>query len=482
MTETDVRRRRSSERTKRSNDRRSRRRRKLSFLSLRRNRYILAAALLVSVFLLSLGALALASVQDQQKILNGVTIAELKVGDLTMEEARVLVDDHANALLSQPLKLNVEQQTLEVTLADLGLRLDRDLTLQEAYDVGRQGSGLAKAFTNLVNLFSNRSINIAFKQDWNEDSLRQTLKESLEQFDKPAVDATLVATRDNTVTVMSEQTGSVINYEALVADIEGLNIYEVLPNINVEFEEQLPQVTAAQVEEQKITGLLSSYTTKFNPGETARSENVRLAANALDMALIKPGEILSFNGIVGERTVDAGYKDAYIILNGEFVPGLAGGICQVSSTLYNTGLLANLEIAQRSNHDLAITYVPLGQDATVAYPSLDLKFNNNTDGYILIRSWVSYDALTIEMYGKVKSGQEVAIANTIDEILPFTEQRLADETMAAGESQVKQQGQPGYVVRSTRTVKVKGEVISTESLPQSRYSPLPKILNVGPPL
>jgi vancomycin resistance protein YoaR len=182
---------------------------------------------------------------------------------------------------------------------------------------------------------------------------------------------------------------------------------------------------------------------------------------------------------VGERTVEGGYLDAYIIVDGKFVPGLAGGICQVSSTLYNTGLLANLSVTQRTNHDLAISYVPLGQDATVAYPNLDLKFNNNSGGYLLIRTKTTSDTVTVDIYGKVKPGQEVFITNTTESVIPPEEQHLVDETLAHGVSVLKQQGQQGYIVKSVRTVKVNGKVVSSEPLKQSVYKAMPKIYAVG---
>ncbi|MDP4125545.1 MAG: VanW family protein [Bacillota bacterium] len=281
------------------------------------------------------------------------------------------------------------------------------------------------------------------------------------------------------MSIQSEHVGFVYNPETITSQIKEIDIYKPPSEIKVEFKEQVPQLTSKVLDDQKVTGLLASYTTHFDPSQTARSENVRIAAKALDKSIIKPGDILSFNNIVGERTVEGGYKDAYIIVNGQFVPGLAGGICQVSSTLYNTGLLANLPVTQRSNHDLAITYVPLGQDATVAYPDLDLKFNNNTGGYLLIRTRTSANSITIELYGKVKPGQEVSISNTTESVLPVEEQRHVDETMAHGAAIVKQHGQPGYIVNSTRTVKLNGKVVSTEPLQKSVYKALPTIIAVG---
>lgn len=448
-----------------------------SLKSLRRKKYLLVSIALLFIILFSVGTLALIYTRDQQRILEGVTISGVNVGNLTQDDAKQIIDKEVNKLLSQTIVLSVGKQSPEIKLEDLGLGVNSDSALQEAYDIGRKGSIFEKVASKWS---AGKGVNIDFSQKWDESKIRESLKGTLDKFNDPATDATFQILKDNTMSIKSEQVGLVIDSEALIAKIKEINLYKLVPELKAEFKESIPLVTAAQLEDQKITGLLASYTTRFDPSQTARTENVKIAAKALDLAVIKPGNTLSFNQIVGERTVEGGYKDAYIIVNGEFVPGLAGGICQVSSTLYNTGLFANLAVTQRSNHDLAISYVPLGQDATVAYPDLDLKFNNNTGGYLLVRTRMSYNSITIDMYGKVKPGQEVFIGNTIDSIIPSTEQRLVDETMAHGASVLKQQGQPGYVVKSNRTVKVNGVVVSNEPLKQSRYLPLSKIFSIGP--
>lgn len=447
----------------------------LNYLRLRKHVLIAIGILLIIFFLV--GTLALIYTRDQKKILNGVSISGISVGNLTQDDAKKVIDEEVSSLLSKTLKLNVGQQSPEVKLEDLGLMIDEDLALKEAYEIGRQGSIYDKV---LAKMSAAKGIDIKFLKKWDESKMRDTLKEALERFSTPPNDATFQITKDNTMTIKSEHVGLVVDSEPLIKKIKEIKIYQLVPEVKVEFKEQLPLITAVQLEDQKITGLLASYTTRFDPTQSARTENLRIAAKALDMAIIKPDDTLSFNQIVGERTVEGGYKDAYIIVNGQFVPGLAGGICQVSSTLYNTGLLANLAVTQRSNHDLAISYVPLGQDATVAYPDLDLKFKNNSGGYLLIRTRTTYNTVTIELYGKVRPGQVVFIENTIESIIPAVVQRLVDETMGHGESVLKQQGQPGYVVNSVRTVKVNGLTVSSEPLEQSRYLPLPRIFAVGP--
>jgi len=148
--------------------------------------------------------------------------------------------------------------------------------------------------------------------------------------------------------------------------------------------------------------LISKYSTYFDSAQVNRTENIRISAKAIDGKLLAPGERFSFNAVVGERTAEAGYKEALIIEGDVFTPGLGGGICQVSSTLYNAVLLGNLEIVERHAHSLPISYVPPGQDATVAYPFLDFKFKNSLKHYLLIRSLVEENTLNFWIYQKVE--------------------------------------------------------------------------------
>lgn len=146
--------------------------------------------------------------------------------------------------------------------------------------------------------------------------------------------------------------------------------------------------------------LIAQYSTQFDENQVNRSENIRLAAKALDGKVLAPGERFSFNNSVGERTAEAGYKEAMIIVGDAYEPGLGGGVCQVSSTLYNAVEIANLQILERHAHSLPVVYVPSGQDATVSYPILDFRFKNNTDSNILIRSYVEEGTLTFKLYRK----------------------------------------------------------------------------------
>lgn len=146
--------------------------------------------------------------------------------------------------------------------------------------------------------------------------------------------------------------------------------------------------------------LISEYTTYFNAQDVNRTENIRLAAKAIDGKVLGPGEVFSFNETVGQRTEEAGYKQAIIIQGRTFVLGLGGGICQVSSTLYNAVDLAQLEILERHHHSLRVDYVPPGKDAAVYYGVLDFRFRNNTKENLVIRTSVVDNAVTMKILRK----------------------------------------------------------------------------------
>jgi vancomycin resistance protein YoaR len=159
-----------------------------------------------------------------------------------------------------------------------------------------------------------------------------------------------------------------------------------------------PERTTAEAQRMGITGLVGGYTTIYS-GDANRVHNVQLVANLIDHALIRPGQVFSFNGTTGERNADKGFLEAPVIINGELQTGLGGGVCQVSTTVFNAAYEAGLDITERTNHALYISHYPQGRDATVNYPDLDLKFVNDTGRWLLLRTFVGSSSLTVNLYG-----------------------------------------------------------------------------------
>lgn len=358
--------------------------------------------IILSLVLISWGALYLYT-RDNGLILDGVKIGDTNLSNLSRSEAQQKLEKYVSPILDQSLELQLQTSSSDVIklpLRELGLTYDLEQEIEQAYEQGRTGNLIQKA------LFKYRSHNgstilLPLNFEWDSEQLQNTLQASFSSYNKPMVDATFKITPDNRMVIEKETFGQEVNLEALALEIKNLDPLHPEPlKVPIRVLDQ-PKVTAAQLEEMKITGLVGKYSTWFDASNLERTENVRLAAQALDGVVLTPEEEFSFNDTVGERTASAGYKEAMIIVNDEFVPGLGGGICQVSSTLYNATVNAHLEITERHPHSLEITYVPPGQDATVAYPYLDFKFKNNTSGLLLIRSAIHGSTLSFELYGKV---------------------------------------------------------------------------------
>ena len=159
-----------------------------------------------------------------------------------------------------------------------------------------------------------------------------------------------------------------------------------------------PERTTQDAKAMGITGLVGAYET-FYGGVANRIHNVQLVAHLIDDHYIAPGAAFSFNATTGERTADKGFLEAPVIINGELETGLGGGVCQVSTTIFNAAYEAGLTITERTNHALYISHYPQGRDATVNYPDIDLKFVNDTGHWLWLRTFVGSSSLTVALYG-----------------------------------------------------------------------------------
>ncbi len=217
---------------------------------------------------------------------------------------------------------------------------------------------------------------------------------------------------------------------------------------------QKPSVTTEDIEEKLFSETIGEFSSKFNAGDVGRTKNIALASKKINGTILAPGEIFSYNDVVGERSYSEGYQTAKVYINGESVDGLGGGICQVSSTLYNAVVYANLEIVERLNHQLTVSYVPLGRDATVDYGNIDFKFKNSTAYPIKIvctaENGVMYTA--VQGYKEDKSLKVEFHTETIGHTDPPIK-KIEDPTLPKGEEKIEKKGTSGYIVDTYKIVK-----------------------------
>ena len=236
--------------------------------------------------------------------------------------------------------------------------------------------------------------------------------------------------------------------------------------------------TTADAKAMGITGVVGSYHTTYG-GIANRLHNVALVSKLIDGALIAPGATFSFNGTTGERTAEKGFREAPVIINGELQTGLGGGICQVSTTVFNAAYEAGLKIEERTNHALYISHYPLGRDATVNYPDLDLKFTNDTGKWLLLRTFVGTGSLTVNLYGTPQNRRVETSEQPLRVVGAPHLKRVPDPTLLKGKSEVVEYGQPARATSVSRTVYDANGKVLHEDTWQSSYRSEPKVVRVG---
>ena len=241
-----------------------------------------------------------------------------------------------------------------------------------------------------------------------------------------------------------------------------------------------PKVTTAQIGTEAFPDLLGTYSTKYDASDKDRTTNLKLAVQKINDKVVLPGETFSYNKTLGERTIAAGYKNAKVYESGQVVDGIGGGICQISSTLYNSVLFADLEIVERRNHQFVTSYTPAGRDATVVYGQTDFKFKNNRAYAVKIQASISNGIATVSIYGiKTDNDYTISFKHKQFSSIPYTVKYVDDNTLPVGTEKVKQKGANGKIVETYIVKSLNGKVVSTELLSKDTYSAMQRIILRG---
>lgn len=237
------------------------------------------------------------------------------------------------------------------------------------------------------------------------------------------------------------------------------------------------KVKVADLGENAFPNLLSTYTTNYDSSNINRDNNLKLAAQKLNGAIVSPEEEFSYNKRVGKRTIEAGFKEAKAYAGGKVVLDVGGGICQLSSTLYNATLLANLNITDRHNHYFKTAYVPEGRDATVSWGAVDFKFKNNRKYPIKIEAVAEDGVVTVNIYG-IKQDDDciVVIDSKVTNIIESKTEYQTDLSLEKGTEIVSQNGENGCTSECYKTVLKNGIIMSKTLISKDTYNALPTII------
>jgi len=283
----------------------------------------------------------------------------------------------------------------------------------------------------------------------------------------------------NTITVVPAETGLQLDVPRAAAAVLAAASRPANRVTRLPLAVARPKRSTAAARAMGITGPVGTYETIYG-GDPNRIHNVQLVAHLVDDKLIAPGATFSFNGTTGERSASKGFLEAPVIVNGELQTGLGGGVCQVSTTVFNAAYEAGLPITARTNHALYISHYPLGRDATVNYPDIDLKFVNDTGHWLLLRTVVGSSSLSVTLYGTPVHRRVESIAQPLRYVAPPPVQKTVDATLKPGQVIVDDSGVPAQATSVERKVYSAAGKLLSDATWYSSYRAEPKIVRVGP--
>ena len=414
-----------------------------------------------------------------ETILKGVSIDKLDVSGMTREEALAALESYEKNLGGQSIKLGIGDNVIEAKLSDLGVTFDNEDLVDEAIGVGHAGN-IVKRYKDQKDLqHSGKTFPLSWQT--NENTVRAYVENNCTKYDKKAQNASL--TRENgAFNFVAGTEGLELNVDSAVRTIsdylENSWTSDNTEVLNLETQVTEPEGSAEELA--NIKDLLGSFTTSFSTSGSNRCKNVSSGASHINGTVLYPGEEFSAYETVSPFTEANGYAMAGSYLNGEVVDSMGGGICQVSTTLYNAVIRAELKIVERFPHSMTVHYVPRSADAAIAGTHKDMKFKNTFDTPIYIEGKANGSTITFTVYGKKKDPKRtVEFLSETTQVKESSESTVNDNTLAEGQKVLESYGHTGYSARLWKIVKINGKQVSKKVFNTSTYMSTPTVYRVG---
>ena len=501
---------------------------------------IIIIGIVLFVLLIISTIFALANINNKN-IVSGVKIEGIDVSRLSKEEAKEKIDLIYNEKKQKDILLKYEDYDATINPELIETNYNTESAIEEAISIGKSSNIIVNNYNILLALIGQKNIEI--NMTINEEEIKKTIENigsnipgSVVEPDYYREEDKLIITKgkeglkvdtENLIEKIKKNLKKVnsneeyikipvINKKPEQIDIEKIHeeVYKevqdayytkepfaIHPEVegvdfNVEEAKALlqedkeqyeipltitkPKITTSQIGSEAFPDLLGTYSTKYDASIIDRSTNLKIACQKINDKVILPGETFSYNQTLGERTAAAGYKNAKVYENGEVVDGIGGGICQISSTLYNSVLKANMEVTERRNHQFVTSYTPAGRDATVVYGMTDFKFKNTRTYAIKIKATCSNGIATVSIYG-IKEENEYTVSFNTKTIstIPYTVKYVDDSTLPAGTEKVKQVGANGMITETYIIKSLNGKVVSSKLLSKDTYNAMQRIILRG---
>ena len=519
-----------------------RKRKKINIKKIGENKTLLATIIFIIILVIMIFSVIFAILNiNNNNILNGVKIEGIDVSGLSREEAKAKIETVYNAKKEEDIILKYNDFETTISQDILETNYDLDKAVNEAISLGKDGNIITNNYNILFALLGKKNIKV--DMSINEERIKDEIENIQTNIPGTIIEPDYYVENDKLI-ITPGQEGIKISVDNLInrikntlktsssnqqyieipmdnvwpdkidiekihdeiykevqdayltenpitihPEVEGVNFdieeaKKILENDSEQYEIPLkitkPNVTMEQIGAEAFPNKISFYSTRYDGGDVNRSTNLELACEKINDVIVLPGETFSYNKTLGERSKAAGYKTAKVYENGEVVDGIGGGICQISSTLYNAVLKANLEIVERRNHQFITSYVEEGRDATVAYGVTDFKFKNSRKYAIKIKASASNGVATIEILGiKEEVEYQISFDTKTISTIPYTVKYIDDNTLKTGTEVVKQKGANGIVTETYLIKSLNGQVVSNTLLSKDTYSAMQRIVLRG---
>lgn len=437
--------------------------------ALLRKRNLIVLSLILAV--LTAAIIWSAVLLNRKTFYEGIYIEDINISGLTREQVEELIIDKINTVFSkQKLELVDGDQSWKVGHNDLKINFNTNEAIERAYQIGRHGN----IFNRLVSIFTARQENVHIKvyTDYDRNRLKKIMLSLKDKIDVKEQDAQ-VEYKDGSFKFDKEVIGRSLDIDRNISLVENRILSRNFNTVELEVLESVPRILYDNIKE--INDVLASFSTTFNTGDKNRTHNIKLACERINNTLLLSGDVFSMNEELGTRTIENGYKDAPVIYKNELVPGAGGGVCQVTTTLYDSVLLSRLQVLERTNHSLPLGYVKPGQDATIAEGYIDFKFMNSREYPVLVNAEVKGKTLLVRVLGRKDIDEPVVKlrSQVVEEYLPGKEELIIDDSLADGERIVVREAKKGLkAVVYRETYNQKGELIESEKISEDVYKPV----------
>lgn len=422
------------------------------------------------------------SVKDDGRIKNGVYAGDIDLSGMNEQQAKAAVEKYITDISDGTIELQaVDGNSCFVPASELGISWKNPEIINQAVSTGRFGN-IIKRYKDVKNLSYEKKV-FDIELGFDQKAIEEVISQRCTIYDRPAKDAAL--TREGgSFNIIPGENGEAVDVKASASLVktymERLWSRGDTGRVELTINESEPRGKAEDLEQ--ITDVLGTYTTSFSTSAKGRSANVRNGCSHINGTLLYPGEQLSVYEKVSPFTEENGYYLAGSYNNGIVVETLGGGICQVSSTLYNAVIRAELQVNERSPHSMVVSYVDLSADAAISGTSKDFKFTNSTEYPIYISGVTTDDKkITFTIYGHETRPKDRTLSfesEMLTETVPEGEKLVADPSQSVGYV-TTQSAHTGYTANYWKIIKENGQEVERVKLNSSTYMPAPKTITFG---